>query len=245
MLDQIINDHVIELPELQSLLNPHSLQKLYDNYRQMPVDEHSELVTSWSPQDRESTDTLDAGARVWDLDWDGKEYIRVHPSETETLSKENKQFIQTIFNCFNHDVMFDQLEGWMINKKETVWMRPHIDRQRNCVLIVPIFPENYNIAWCEREDTGQSRPSQSQIEQQLKEQKWGKILYEHTYRMPTIINGKIPHTVFDYNQTARRHFQLSLFFNSSDWDKTADQGANFWSELVECYREGNLIKTSH
>lgn len=243
MLDQIINNYVLELPELVPSLNPSSLQNLYNDYRQMPVDENSELVTSWSPEDRQATDNLDAGAKVWDLDWDGKEYIRVHPTETDNLSQHNQKFVEEIFNCFNQDVMFDQLEGWMINKKEDVWMRPHIDRQRNCVLIVPIFPQNYNIVWTEHEDTGISRPSHDQIEKQLQDQKWGEILYEHTYRMPTIINGKIPHTVFDYKQTSRRHFQLSLFFRSSDWDKKADDGPNFWSELLSCYYAGNLIKT--
>jgi hypothetical protein len=49
MQDQIINDYVIELPELRSLLNPQRLQQLYNDYRQMPVDNESELVTSWSP----------------------------------------------------------------------------------------------------------------------------------------------------------------------------------------------------
>ena len=169
MQDQIINDYVIELPELQSLLNPKRLQQLYNDYRQMPVDNESELVTSWSPEDREATDNLDAGARVWDLDWDGKEYIRVHPDETDNLNKDNKQYVKQIFDCFNKDLMFDQIEGWMINKKETVWMRPHIDRQRNCVLIVPIYPENYNIVWTDNEDTGESRPTSAQIEQQLRD----------------------------------------------------------------------------
>ena len=64
MQDQIINDYVIELPELQSLLNPQRLQRLYNDYRQMPVDNESELVTSWSPEDRQATDNLDAGARA-------------------------------------------------------------------------------------------------------------------------------------------------------------------------------------
>lgn len=242
MPDQIINDYVLELPELSSLLNPDSLQTLYNDYRQMPVDNDSDLVTSWSPEDRQATDNLNAGARVWDLDWDGKEYIRVHPSEVDSLTSENKLFVKRIFECFNQDVMFDQIEGWMINKKETVWMRPHIDRQRNCVLIVPIFPKNYNIVWTKHEDTGESRPTQQQIEKQLDEKKWGEILYEHTYRMPTIINGKIPHTVFDYKQNSRRHFQISLFFDSSDWDKKTDQGPNFWQELLTCYQDGNLIK---
>ena len=67
-------------------------------------------------------------------------------------------------------------------------------------------------------------------------------MYEHTYRMPTIIHGKIPHTVFDYKQTSRRHFQLSLFYNSSDWDKEQDRGPKFWNELVNEYRNQNLIK---
>jgi len=242
MQDQIINDYVIELPELRSLLNPARLQQLYNDYRQMPVDNESELVTSWSPEDRQATDNLDAGARVWDLDWDGKEYIRVHPDETDSLSEDNKQYVQKIFDCFNTDLMFDQIEGWMINKKETVWMRPHIDRQRNCVLIVPIYPENYNIVWTDNEDTGESRPTSEQIEQQLRDQKWGNTLYEHTYRMPTIIHGKIPHTVFDYKQNSRRHFQLSLFYKSSDWDKELDRGPKFWNELVNEYKSKNLIK---
>jgi hypothetical protein len=223
MSEQVINDYVLELPELKELCSQDKLLNLWDNLKEFSFKKDS------------------IGEGHWDSDWDGQEFIRVEPSMFHKLNPENRKNMERLFSTINNDVMFDKPDGWMVIKYKHKWMRPHLDHERNSVLIIPIVPEEYPITYVENKDTGIRQANKDELEEQLDNGKWGNILYEHTYRMPTIINGKIPHTVFDYKQLERRFFQISLFFNSSDWNVKEDKGPKFWNELVDCYKKGNLI----
>ena len=223
MSEQIINDYILEVPELRPFCTKEKLLNLWDDLKKFPFVKDS------------------VGKDAWDSDWDGQEFTRVWPGMFDKLNEDNRENMKNLFGTINNDVMYDDPDGWMVIKYKHKWMRPHLDHERNSVLIMPIVPEEYPITYVENKDTGIRQANSNQIEEQLDQGDWGKTLYEHTYTMPTIINGKIPHTVFDYKQLERRFFQISLFLNISDWNVKEDKGPNFWNELVDCYQKGNLI----
>ena len=79
MTDQIINDYILEVPELKELCSQEKLLNLWDNLKTFPFNKGS------------------VGKGAWDSDWDGQEFIRVEPTMFNTLTSDNKQNMEKLF----------------------------------------------------------------------------------------------------------------------------------------------------
>lgn len=120
----------------------------------------------------------------------GVEYFEIPPTQPE---------VKHIFNSINSDMMYQQPMGWYMHKFEDKWLKPHIDTDRDAIIMFPIKPKNYTITFLDSLETQ-------------------NIIYEHRYNCPTIVNSKVPHCVYD--QGIDRHFfQISLFIKDFDWNK--------------------------
>ena len=90
MSEQVINDYVLELPELKELCSQDKLLNLWDNLKEFSFKKDS------------------IGEGHWDSDWDGQEFIRVEPSMFHKLNPENRKNMERLFSTINNDVMFDK-----------------------------------------------------------------------------------------------------------------------------------------
>lgn len=107
--------------------------------------------------------------------------------------------VKHIFDAINGKIMFKQPIGWYMHKFKNEYLKPHVDNERNAIIMFPIKPKNYTITFLD----------------DLQKQ---NTVYEHRYTCPTIVNSNIPHCVYD--QGIDRHFfQISLFIKDFNWNE--------------------------
>ena len=91
-------------------------------------------------------------------------------------------------------------QAWLTHKLPEYYIKPHIDTDRDAVLIIPIDPKHYNIHFLSDISNEES------------------IIYTHQYRCPTMPHAKIPHFIDDMN-VERFFIQVSFYFKDFNWER--------------------------
>ena len=105
--------------------------------------------------------------------------------------------VKHIFDKINQNILSKPLIGWYMHKFKNQWLKPHVDNGRDAILMFPIDPKQYKISFLDSDD---------------------KIVYEHEYKCPTIVNSDVMHCVYDEG-IERKFFQISLSFKDHSWNK--------------------------
>jgi len=142
--------------------------------------------------------------------WNGCQSNESHINESYGVKcwevKPDQKEVAHIFSQINQDIMEKPLIGWLMYKYQDKWLKPHIDKDRDAILMFPIEPSNYKISFLDNE-------------QDL------NTVYEHTYQCPTIVNSNQLHCVYDHG-IERKFFQISLFFKDYSWDNVINYVSN-------------------
>lgn len=101
-------------------------------------------------------------------------------------------------------------QAWLTHKLPEYYIKPHIDTDRDAVLIIPIDPMQYCIHFLSDMSDEKS------------------IIYSHQYKCPTMPHAKIPHFVDDMN-IERFFIQVSFYFKDFNWE-------SLYEDFALCYR---------
>lgn len=111
----------------------------------------------------------------------------------------------------NHNIMTKEPEVWLVHKFAEHKLVQHTDDYLQ--LVIPIDPQTYEVQF-------------------LNNVKDTDIIYGHNYRMPTLINGHLPHTAND-KYMKRLYIGITLFFKQ--------KSNSLWHDIDKYYNNGELI----
>jgi len=254
-VSQVINDYVIEVPELANHFDYNELVQAVND---------CEMSVPHTPQDKEDTPPLDDYWAEWDVEinnpfWkkhaDGQTVLSVSENSLRYTSDTTKNFFLKLFGLINTEKFYMPMDAWICKKPIDTWVRPHVDGHRTVALMFPIEPMSYkttfstegmigDVSWKKLNKSDSRQASGNIVEDEWNNQTWGEVLYEHTYKpmVPTMFNSKIIHSVLDYKQMARKVFQISIYYKSECLTDPHEDDWNGWSEFVDYYKSGKLFK---
>lgn len=197
---------------------------------------HNQIINQYIIEVPEFINWLPPREELWSLrgellsndqrNWDGQIWWRTN-GDTRikyAINKINKNYVDTD----------TEIVPYLTVKKEGKWMRPHIDNApgRNVVLIYPIIPLDYDIIYVDKCEEGMEsqdtdfyhRPYEDTVPFNYKE------LFRHTYRYPTFLNTKHPHTVEERRE--RRMLSFRVNFGNVTWT---------FDDIVKLYKSGMMF----
>ena len=129
--------------------------------------------------------------------WEEKDLYDHHVNERYGVECWQVPIPTNIKHNLNLDIMSKEPIGWLMHKFEHARLEPHIDTDRDTIIMFPHLPKKYEISYLD------------DLENQ-------NVIFTHQYKCPTLLNSKIPHTVFDKG-IDRVFFQISLFIKDYSW----------------------------
>jgi len=252
---QTINDYVIEVPELAEHFDYATLIKAVADCEQS-VPSVPPVIEDTQPLDNYWDEwQVEISNPYWKKHADGQTVLSVSDKNLHFLKKESQDVFNTLFGLINTDNFYMPMDAWICRKPLDTWVRPHVDGHRTVALMFPIEPLEYkttfstegligDASWKKLNKSDSRQASDNVIEDEWNAKTWGDVLYEHTYKpnVPTMFNSKILHSVLDYKQTARRVFQISIYYKSKNLKDPQDDDWDGWSEFVDYYKSGKLFK---
>lgn len=131
-MDKIVNNFIVEFPELECIINEDALiSKFIDKTKNLEA--HSDN-TAFTVEKMKSLKMTDYGV----------DCVRVEADEP---------LVAPLFERLNYDTFCEDPFGWFIHKYNIkIQTKVHTDQKRNAVLIYPIIPKSYTIVYVDPED---------------------------------------------------------------------------------------------
>lgn len=105
------------------------------------------------------------------------------------------------------NLFYKQPESWLTHKLPEYQIDPHIDNDRDTVIVIPLQPNSYDLIFLENLENLESE------------------VFRHTYKCPALLNAKIPHYVNDKG-IERFFIQISFYIKDYSWNKVKEWAQN-------------------